>query len=376
MKRIALIGTVYTRLSGVQHLADHFLVGYPRRGSWHQPEMKIVSACLAERPEGDLSGARALEFGFTLYATVAEALRAGGASLAVDAVLLVAGADQDLFAECAKVFEKDRRAVPVFHSGRLSESFDKAKGMVETARRLHFPLLAGSWLPVTWRLPDLELPHGCDVSEALMVGVHHSGGTEFDALEAMQCMIERRKGGETGVRSVELLEGEAVWKAGAEGRWSRALLGSALSRSDTPLGLSLKDSRTQDLVASGVLPQLAEHPSAYLIEHNDGLKTALLMLDGAVRDCNFAARAGALGVRSCQFLPTPEPNVTSSACLAANIEELFETGRAPYPVERTLLVGGVLESCQKSREQGSRRLATPHLNVAYRAPREDGHARA
>ena len=47
---------------------------------------------------------------------------------------------------------------------------------------------------------------------------------DYHALEGMQCMIERRKGGESGVKSVQLLDGEAAWKAGESGLWSKELL--------------------------------------------------------------------------------------------------------------------------------------------------------
>ena len=100
------------------------------------------------------------------------------------------------------------------------------------------------------------------------------------------------------------------------------------------------------------------------------------MLDGAVTDFNFAARVKGIGVQSMQFLLTPEPNVTYSACLIAKVEEMFVSGRAPYPVERTLLVSGILESCLTSRGQGHQRIDTPHLQVKYQAPRESQHARA
>jgi hypothetical protein len=229
---------------------------------------------------------------------------------------------------------------------------------------------------VTWRLPDIELPLGCAIEDALMVGAGGSDAMDYHALEAMQCMIERRKGGETGVRSVQLVEGDAVWKAGEDGRWSKELLRAALSRSDTPLGLTVKDGRTQDLVGSGELPKLARNPWAYFIEHNDGLKTTLLMLNGAIEDFNFAARVRGGGVQSCQFLLTPVPNVTYSACLVSKIEEMFETWRAPYPVERTLMVSGILESCLTSRIQEHRRLETPHLNVRYHVIAKSQHARA
>ncbi len=383
MKRIAVIGTIYKYLSHVQHIADRFLVGYPHEGAWHRPDMKVVSLYIDQKPEGDLSSQRAAEFGFSVYPTIAEALRCGGEKLAVDAVLIIAEHGDyprnekgqilypryEFFKACTEVFEKDGRAVPIYNDKHLSWSFEKAKWMVAESKRLNFPMLAGSSLPVTWRLPELELPLGCEIEEALMVGNGGSDPMDYHALEAMQCMIERRKGGETGVRSVEMIEGAAVWKAGADGRWSNQLLQSALSRSDTPQGYSFEDGRTQDLATNGQLPKLVKNPAAYFITHNDGLKTTLLMLTGAVQDFNFAARIKGAGVKSCQFLLTPVPNVTYSACLVNNIEHMFETGRAAYPVERTLLVSGMLESCLTSRLQGSKVLETPHLSVRYQAPK-------
>ena len=383
MKRIAVIGTIYKYLSHVQHIADRFLVGYPHEGAWHRPDMKVVSLYIDQKPEGDLSSQRAAEFGFSVYPTIAEALRCGGEKLAVDAVLIIAEHGDyprnekgqilypryEFFKACTEVFEKDGRAVPIYNDKHLSWSFEKAKWMVAESKRLKFPMLAGSSLPVTWRLPELELPLGCEIEEALMVGNGGSDPMDYHALEALQCMIERRKGGETGVRSVEMIEGAAVWKAGADGRWSNQLLQSALSRSDTPQGYSFEDGRTQDLATNGQLPKLVKNPAAYFITHNDGLKTTLLMLTGAVQDFNFAARIKGAGVKSCQFLLTPVPNVTYSACLVNNIEHMFETGRAAYPVERTLLVSGMLESCLTSRLQGSKVLETPHLSVRYQAPK-------
>jgi len=209
-----------------------------------------------------------------------------------------------------------------------------------------------------------------------MIGVGGSDAMDYHALEAMQCMVERRRGGETGVRAVQLLDGEAAWQAGDAGRWSWELLESALSRSDTPRGLSEEDSRTQDLIGSGELRRLVAKPAAYCIEYNDGFRATLLMLDGAIKDYCFAARlAGQSDPVSTQFFLSPIPNVTYSACLVAKIEEMFMTGRAPYPAERTMLVSGMLESCLMSRKDGGARLETPHLAVSYAAPTTPQHAR-
>ncbi len=388
--RIAMVATVYRHLSHAQHIGDRFLVGYPWKGRWHRPEALIVSLYVDQRPEGDQSADRAREFGVAVHPTIAEALRCGGPELAVDGVLLIGEHGDyprnelgqilypryELFKECVRVFEEDGRSVPLFNDKHLSYSFAKAKEMVEDARRLGFPLLAGSSLPVTWRLPDLELPLGCELEEALMVGVGPSDAMDYHALEAMQCMVERRKGGETGLRRVNLLDGDAVWQAGDAGRWSAKLLESALSRSDTPRGLSEQDGRTQDLLGSGELRCLVERPAAYFLEYEDGLRATLLMLDGAVKDYCFAAHVrGQPDPVSTQFLLTPNPNVTYSACLAAKIEELWVTRRAPYPAERTLLVCGALEACLRSRAAGGEPLETPHLRVSYAAPAEPQHAR-
>ena len=215
MKRIAVIGTIYRYLSHVQHIADRFLVGYPvqRRmaPARHEDRVAVRRSEAGRRPE---RAQRAKEFGFTVYPTIAETLRCGGDKLAVDAVLMIAEHGEyprnekgqvlypryEFFKQCVEVFEKDGRAVPVYNDKHLSWSFEKAKWMVDSAKRLRFPLLAGSSLPVTWRLPDLELPLDCEIEDALMVGVGGSDPMDYHALEAMQCMIERRKGGETGVQ--------------------------------------------------------------------------------------------------------------------------------------------------------------------------------
>ena len=65
-----------------------------------------------------------------------------------------------------------------------------------------------------------------------------------------------------------------------------------------------------------------------------------------------AAQSGRLA--STQYFLSPTPNVTYSACLVSKIEELFVTGKVPYPVERTLIVSGMLESCLQSRKAGGK----------------------
>ena len=179
MKRIAVITTIYRYLSHAQHFADRFLVGYPKAGRWHRPDMKVVSLYVDQKPEGEQSEDRAREFGFSVYPTIAEALRCGGDEIAVDAVLSIGEHGDyphneknqvlypryEFFKECVKVFEEDGRVVPIFNDKHLSYSFEKAKEMVDDGHRLGFGVLSGSSLPVTWRLPDVELPLECEIED-------------------------------------------------------------------------------------------------------------------------------------------------------------------------------------------------------------------
>lgn len=388
--RVAVIASIYRYRSHAQHFCDRLLVGYPRAGEWHRPNMEIVSLYVDQRPSNDQSIDRAREFNFEVFPTIREALRCGGDKLAVDAVMIVCEHGDyprnekgqilypryEFFKECVKVFEEDGRAVPIYNDKHLSYSFVKAQEMVADSHRLGFPFLAGSSLPVTWRLPDVDVPLGAEIEDALMVGVGGSDPMDYHALEAMQCVLERRKGGESGVVAVQMLEGDEVWAAGDAGRWSWRLLESALSRSDSPLGLTEVDGRTQDLIGTGELKRLVEKPVAYFIEYADGLKATLLMLNGALRDFNVAIQLRGEEVPlSTQFFLTPGENVTYSACLVAKIEEMFVSGKAPFPVERTMLVSGMLEACLTSRVQGYERLETPALTVGYQPPVESQHAR-
>jgi hypothetical protein len=417
--RLAVLGSTYRRGSNMQTIADRFLVGYPFEGDWHMPSVQVASmyvdeqsrrAALAptefDRSEtgstrrgpidatstGDLSTARAKQFGFRLCRNIPEALRCGGDHIAVDAVLTIIEQCDDLpyptnskgqvllprydfFQQCVQVFEAEKHAVPYFNHKQLSFSFAEAQSMVKTADRLQFPLMAGSSIAVTWRLPDVDIPFGAPVQEAVMVGVGGFDGMDFDALEAMQSTLERRKGAETGVKTVQLLEGDDVWIAHNQGRWSRDLLTSALSRSDTPQGLTLLDGRTQDLVSSGVLPQLVKDPAAYCIEYVDGTRAALLILNGAIKDFNIAAQLGGQDLVSTQFFMSPAPSETYSACLARKIEQMYQTKSAPYSVERTLLVTGLLEACLNSRHRQNQKLQTSHLGLTYKPPIESQYVR-
>jgi hypothetical protein len=385
-KRLAVVTTLWTYRTHAWHMAERFLHGFPKNGQWHQPGLDVVSAYVDQRPEGDLSAGRAAEHGFEVYGSVAEALRCGGERLAVDAVLLI-GEHGDyplnefgqklyprhrLFKEITDVFRADGRSVPVFNDKHLSWSFDLAKEMVGLSRELKFPMLAGSSLPVTWRMPSVELPYDVELEEGLVVAYGSRDIYDFHAIETLQCMMERRKGGETGIASVLALEGDELWKRVDSGDvpgdgWDPELFEACLSRSQT---LNQPESFSHRYPSPAQIREWGKEARAYFFEYTDGTRGTVVMLNGVVQDFNFAARIkGRKQPLSTMFYLPPTPNVVYSAALMDNAEQMFLTGKAPYPVERTMLTSGMVESALQSLTK-KQPLKTPHLDVTYRASRK------
>lgn len=386
-KRLAVITTVWKNRSHAWHMAERFLVGYPKEGKWHRPPIEVVSAYVDQQPDGDLSKKRSAEFGFSLYGTIAEALRCGGKELAVDAVLIIGEHGNyektefgqtkypryEFFKQVADVFRQEGKSLPVFNDKHLSWNWDWAREMYDTARELKIPFAAGSSLPVTWRMPAIDLPYGEEVEEILCVAFGGVDSYDFHALEVIQCMAERRRGGETGVAAVQGLRGESVWKAFAAKDWPNGgfdprLFEACLSRSQT---LQQTDNNSHRYPTPAQIREWVKDPVAYRIEYKDGTRATMLLLNGLVTDFTFAARLkGEAEPLSTLFYLPPVPNVTYSAGLMAQAEATFLTGKSPAPLERTLLTTGLVEAGVRSLGKEQQRWETPHLAIAYAAPRE------
>jgi len=235
--------------------------------------------------------------------------------------------------------------------------------------------MAGSSLPVTWRRPELELPVGVRLREALVASRGELEIFGIHALESLQCMVERRTRGQQGVRSVRCLEGDAVWKAGDAGEWSWELLEHALGRSPS---LNAGDVRRncRHWAAPPNRPSYARGPILYQVEYRDGLRASVLMLHGHTDDTTFAGRIEGekRPVSTLFHLPAP-PGAAFLQALLIKIEDFLATGRPSQPVERTLLTGGILDAVLESRIRKHQRLQTPDLDISYEPPAQSGFMR-
>ena len=252
--------------------------------------------------------------------------------------------------------------------------------MVDTSRELSFPFMAGSSVVVARRIPDVEMPTGAVVEEALCVAVGGIDGYDIHAPEAIQCILERRQGGETGVSWIQALKGDNVWKAMRAGSWDQGgwdmdLFHACLCRSHK---LSpAREGYNHIYPSLDEIPKLVEQePYLYRYQHADGTRVSMLLVEGLVVDFTFAARLkGQEKPLSTQMFLLPREIVNFFNPQVNAVEKMFLTGKPTYPVERTLPTTGLTAAGVESIYQGEERLETPHLNIQYQPTRESTYWR-
>jgi hypothetical protein len=205
-KQVAAVVTEYRVRSHADNIVTRLLEGYELHWTTVRPSVRVASLYTDQVPPGDLSRELAGAHNVPIYPTIREALTLGGETLAVDGVVLV-GEHGDypnnekgqkqyprrrFFEETVAVFDRSGRVVPVFTDKHLAYNWADAKWIYDAARERGIPLMAGSSMPVTTRVPPLEVPYGAQIEEIVVVA---HGGLEsygFHALEIGQCLAERR----------------------------------------------------------------------------------------------------------------------------------------------------------------------------------------
>jgi len=383
-KQIAFLGTTVFRHSHAQHFLDRFSIGYAMGGRWVEPLTELASVYIEQFNDNDIGKQRIEKYGLRSFSSVKDALTLGGNDLAVDGVVVIGEhgnypkneKGQTLyprykwFKEIVSVFEQSGRSVPVFNDKHLSTDWDQCVEMVADSKRLGFPFYAGSSLPVTWRLPSIDMPYDTPLSESVCVAYGGVDSYDFHALETAQCMSERRRGGEVGIRSVQSLRDEACWNAIATRDSTARLVVSALCRShNLPVENGYPTDRITIDWARGALPTI----TGYFIEHLDGFRTAIFMT--GIRDFNYAGlRSDTDEIIGCQMmLPMPGSSATTADFfnpLTMHVDKMIATGKTTYPIERTLLTSGMVIAGVESLHKSGAVVDTPTMAIAYQAPRE------
>ncbi|MDQ3621221.1 MAG: twin-arginine translocation signal domain-containing protein [Verrucomicrobiota bacterium] len=366
-KRVAAVVTLYTLNSHADVIVSRLLQTHTLDGQGPRANLQLVSLHVDQTPANDISRQLASDHGVALCDTIAEALLLGGKELAVDGVLLIAEhgeyGDSDtgqilyprrrFFEETAAVFRRVGKSVPVFCDKHLAWNWEDAKWIYDTARELKAPLMAGSAVPVAWRHPVLEMTSGAPAREAVGLSFGPIEGYGFHGLEALQCLVERRRGGETGVSAVEILEGDAVWKACDAGRFNLRVFAAAANARQAKRRFR---GEFRDAIK----------PAAFFIEYRDGFRAVVLHDKGSANSEWVVAwtEEGRDEHQATVFWTQEQRPLGHFAFLAQGIEKMFHTGVPTWPVERTLLTTGILAAIFQSRKAGAR-IETPHLRINY-----------
>lgn len=373
-KKVAAVVTVYHYYSHADVLIGRLMSGYSANAKWTPSRARVVSLHADQVPPAtDMSRDLAARNGFRRYSNVRDTLTLGGKSLAVDGVVFIGEHGDyptndvgqilypryELFNQIMDVYEQSGRSVPTFFDKHFSYSWEKAKAIYDRAKKIGFPFMAGSSIPLTIRSPRLDPPLETPITEAVALGFGAPDAYGFHTLEGLQCLVERRKGGESGIASVQWIEGQDIqtWSDSAQGAWSKPLF--------QPL---FEEAQKLNGVPVLALPEEHSRKSVlFVLHYRDGLKAAALILP---RNVGFSAAIRVNGQAAPLFttysLPVSRP-LPNWDGMAFCVDRFLETGKAPNPVERTLLTTGALAFCFESKRQG-RSIETPQLHIQYRAP--------
>jgi hypothetical protein len=371
-KRVAAVITIYRYNSHADVILGKILEGWKQDGGVG-PNLELVSLYVDQFPADDMSRKLAERFGFRLCTTIEETLTLGSKQLAVDGVISIGEhgdypwneKEQHLyprrrfFAAIADTFEKCGFVVPVFNDKHPGPEWGDALWMYQRAKELGIPWMAGSSLPVSYRQPDQTLRWHDEVSACVAIGYSGLDIYGFHTLDFMQCLLERRKGGELGVEWVQSLPTTKIGEWIDQGQLDSNLLDEALA------------------VTGGDRAKLLQSPPAdgalFIIQYRDGLKVPVLMLPGNAQGIGTAIRTKSGEIIATRTEERPDPRHPHFAYLLKGIEKMFQTGKPSYPVERSLLTAGILDRLLTSRYHKNVRLETPELAIEYE-PVDYGYA--
>jgi len=355
--KVACILNAYFPNSHADVFMSRLLEGYRLNDVSHRPRVQTVSFYVDQFPANDMAREQAEEYGVRIYKSVKAALCQGGEKLAVDGVAVI-GEHGDYprtprgnfmyprkkrFDEVTQVFQQNGRVVPLMNDKYFAYDWADAKAIYDRVKKDNIPFFCGSSLPLTWRRPVLEFKSGIELDEVLAVSFSDLEEHGYHAIELMQAMAEKRKGGETGVAEIRCVEGEQIWQ---DKFWSRDLLDAALTHKINHV------------------PSNNTPPQAIFVKYRDGLKASILNLNAQSRDYLFAARETSGKVHaSCFYIQLHVHN--HWGFMARHFEDLVLTKKSPYPPERTLLSNGIMLSALDSRLDAQNWLATAHLDIKY-----------
>ena len=353
-------------------IVNKLLDGYWWQGAPTPSRVDVVSVYVHQFDTSLLAQKVCKAKNIPIFKSVGEAVTLGGKELAVDGVVIVCehgNYPTDLeghwllprwwiYQQVIRVFEQSKRSVPVFNDKHLSYNWDDAKWMFDKSRELNFPLSGGSSIPIYFRKPEIDLAADTPIKKSIVVGDAADEGAIFHCIDVLQAFHDRRKGGETGVKSVQSIRGPETWKWVERTPWAGNLLEAVRKKFDLKPGSF----------------QAGRRSNVCVVEYNDGTNGAVISGSGV--GWTYAGEiAGQKDPTIVSMLDFPGPISQYHAANAHEhwLIEMMLTGKEPFNAERLLLSTGITNHYMESNWQNGvysavgRRIETPYMNMKYRS---------
>ncbi len=374
LRKIAFVLERFKPDSAAQHLLDRFLIGYAKDGRFLKSEDKLVTVFIPEDAWNADLDKRVKDLKLRRTNDLLEAIEGA------DGVIVIGGGPAGRPHDETKtefVVSRVPEGCPVFiHGapGRTPQFINKLNGI---ARDRKTPLTAGSVIAAAGRLPEWGLKPGTKIRKAMAI-VHGDFPTaEYHGLEILipfsqirhvdtmkrevrgEIRVTERRWMFTGVASRNTTS-DVVMRLKEDG-WDK-LYAAAVSRSDSPRGMSVKDGRTQDLSDPDMFAKLATDARLAEFSEIDNYHFMVVVANGVVGDFTVAVEEADGTIHSTQIYQPPAPARAGYDRLAAAIDQMFETGKAPWPFfhkyNETFLLD-IVQFQAESQKQAANQAAQP-----------------
>jgi hypothetical protein len=389
--RLAVVTTAYFRNAHADVMVSRWLEPRPTDNQWQwpagagKPRTEIVSLYIApstHHEEGDphreIGREIAKRRGVPVYDSIRGALTLDGPSLAVDGVLFIGEHGDyplndlgqkmypryEIWKEIVAVMQEAGRFVPLFSDKHLSTDSGKALEMFATSRKLGIPFMAGSSLPLCKMAPEMHVPANTPLTEAVSLFYGSPEAYGFHILEVTQGLIERRPGGESGVKRIAVWTGDVVWKMLESPNFPRDLYQAALD-----VTLRKKTGSPREICHRDEKPGALPNPMIYQVEHADGFMAYHVLLHGYLEDFVLALRRADGTIQAGVVDAGDAADFYGHfAALDGAIEEFFLTGKITSPLERTLLTTMTIAAVMEAIASPNAWHETKQLLLPYQVP--------
>lgn len=360
-KRVAVIVTEYRFNSHADVILGRLLGDFD-----YEARLAVASLYTDQMPDNDMSREAAARNGIPICETIGETIHQAYREGGLDGVVIIGehGNYPDdekgrkhyprrrLLTETLATLDELGLRVPIFSDKHFAYQIEDTVWMYEQLRQRGIPFMGGSSIPHAPHVPAVEASRLDNAKEILVVSFSEAvEAYGYHAIELLQSLAERRVGGETGVRAIQVLEGDDVWAAMDRGEWPEDLLLSALAVGNEHNEIVHPCER-------------GETPWLFVVDYEDGTKGYVFQQATISERWRVALRNGQGEIVSAISYSDTERPFSHFETLTRLVEDFIIAGKELFPAERVLVSSGLINYAMEAL-YAKQKLATPELRIRY-----------